>query len=83
MESAHANKKSISELKKAKANLEVELQEKTLRLKEYNESIVASIPSSILVVDKNLRIVSANQSFYEDFELEEKEVKSKRLRPTR
>ena len=54
-------------------------EERIRYLKEYNESIVASIPSSILVVDKNLRIVSANQSFYEDFELEEKEVKSKNI----
>ncbi len=55
------------------------LEESIRYLKEYNESIVASVPSSILVVDKNLRIVSANQSFYEDFELEKKEVESKSM----
>ncbi|TET11666.1 PAS domain S-box protein, partial [Candidatus Aerophobetes bacterium] len=55
------------------------LEERIRYLKEYNESIVASVPSSILVVDKNLRIVSANQSFYEDFELEKKEVETKSI----
>ncbi|GAH57099.1 unnamed protein product, partial [marine sediment metagenome] len=38
MESAQANKKSISELSKAKVNLEAELQKKTLRLKELEEN---------------------------------------------
>lgn len=55
------------------------LEERIRYLKEYNESIVASVPSSILVLDKNLRIVSANQSFYEDFELEKKEVETKSI----
>ncbi len=56
-----------------------ELEESIRYLKEYNESIVAAVPSSILVVDKNLRIISANQSFYQDFELEKKEVESKNI----
>lgn len=55
------------------------LEERIRYLKEYNESIVASVPVSILVVDKNLRIVSANQSFYEDFEIEKKEVETKSI----
>lgn len=55
------------------------LEERIRYLKEYNESIVASMPSSILVVDKDLRIVSANQSFYEDFALEKKEVETKSI----
>ena len=55
------------------------LEERIRYLKEYNESIVASIPSSILVVDKNLRIVSANQSFYEDFEFKKKEVETQSI----
>jgi len=55
------------------------LEERIRYLKEYNESIVASVPSSILVVDKDLRIVSANQSFYEDFEIEKKEVETKSI----
>jgi PAS domain S-box-containing protein len=55
------------------------LEERIRYLKEYNESIVASVPSSILVVDKNLRVFSANQSFYEDFELEKKEVETKSI----
>ena len=55
------------------------LEERIRYLKEYNESIVASVPSSVLVVDKNLRIVSANQSFYEDFELEKREVETKSI----
>jgi len=55
------------------------LEERIRYLKEYNESIVASVPSSILVVDKNLRIILANQSFYQDFELEKKEVESKSI----
>ncbi len=62
------------------------LEERIRYLKEYNESIVASVPSSILVVDKSLRVVSANESFYEDFELEKKEVETKsieRVLPTK
>ncbi|TET11320.1 PAS domain-containing sensor histidine kinase, partial [Candidatus Aerophobetes bacterium] len=55
------------------------LEERIRYLKEYNESIVASVPSSILVVDKSLRVVSANESFYEDFELEKKEVETKSI----
>lgn len=55
------------------------LEERIRYLKEYSESIVASVPSSILVVDKNLRIVLANQSFYEGFGLEKKEVETKSL----
>lgn len=55
------------------------LEERIRYLKEYNESIVASVPSSILVVDKDLRIVSANQSFYEDFELEKRQVENKSI----
>lgn len=35
MELAQAKKKSISKLSKAKANLEVELQEKTLRISHF------------------------------------------------
>jgi PAS domain S-box-containing protein len=56
-----------------------ELEERIRYLKEYNESIVASVPSSILVVDKGLRIVSANQSFYEDFDVEKNEVETKSI----
>ena len=40
--------------------------EETLRyFKEYNEKIVASIPSSLLVLDKNLKIKSVNRTYLE------------------
>ena len=46
--------------------LKRELDEKTcdlISLKEYNENIIDAIPSSILVLRKNLHIVSVNRSF--------------------
>ena len=40
------------------------------REKRFSENIIASIPESLLVVDKDLRIKSANHAFYETFQIE-------------
>jgi PAS domain S-box-containing protein len=36
-------------------------------LKTFNENIVANIPSSILVLDHDLRVLSANAAFFQNF----------------
>ena len=42
--------------------------------RNYSESIVANIREPLLVLDKNLRIRTANNSFYKQFKLKEKET---------
>lgn len=59
--------------------LKKKLGERIRYLEECNENTVASMLCSILVVDKNLRVVLANQGFYENFELEKKEVETKNI----
>lgn len=64
MESAQAKKKSISELSKAKVNLEAELQKKTLRLKELEENFEYLFQHSlypIFLINLKGRFVEANE----------------------
>jgi len=42
--------------------------------RNYSESIVANIREPLLVLDKNLRIRTANYAFYKQFKLKEKET---------
>lgn len=42
--------------------------------RNYSESIVANIREPLLVLDKNLRISTANNAFYKQFKLKEKET---------
>jgi len=42
--------------------------------RNYSESIVANIREPLLVLDKNLRIRTANNAFYKQFKLNEKET---------
>jgi two-component system, chemotaxis family, CheB/CheR fusion protein len=42
--------------------------------RNYSESIVANIREPLLVLDKNLRIRTANNAFYKQFKLKEKET---------
>ena len=48
-------------------------------LKSYAEKIVASVPSGLLVLSGDLRILSANRSFLESFYLRNDEVMGRRL----
>ncbi|MCX5698446.1 MAG: ATP-binding protein [Candidatus Omnitrophica bacterium] len=41
---------------------------------EYGNSIIATLREPFLVLDKNLRVISANQSFYATFEVAEKDT---------
>ena len=61
----------------SKAELEVRVKERTRELAralEFSESIVDTVPDSLLVIDTNLRIKSANRSFYEKFQTEPEKV---------
>jgi PAS domain S-box-containing protein len=48
-------------------------------LKSYAEKIVASVPSGLLVLSGDLRILSANRSFLESFSLSNVDVVDRRL----
>ncbi|MFW0860402.1 MAG: PAS domain S-box protein [Dehalococcoidia bacterium] len=50
----------ITELKQAEAMIR--------REKSFSENIIATIPDSLLVLDKDLKIKSANRTFYETFQ---------------
>gem|GEM_PF-748408 len=56
-----AGAKDITELKLAETEIRKE--------KRFSENIVATVPESLLVVDKHLRIKSANRTFYETFQI--------------
>ena len=66
-----AGAKDITELKLAEAELRKE--------KNFSENIIATIPDSLLVIDKDLRIKSANQSFYKVFGIEPEKVIGSRI----
>ena len=53
------------------------LNEQLTIAKDYSEAIVRSIRTSLLVLDKRLRIKSANQSFYKTFQVNEAETEGK------
>ena len=50
--------------------LKTRYTEKIKREKRFTENIVATIPDSLLVLDKDLRIKRANRSFFEIFQYE-------------
>jgi two-component system CheB/CheR fusion protein len=52
----------------------ISLNEQVAEARNYAESIVANIREPLLVLDKNLRIKTANNSFYKTFRLNEKET---------
>ncbi|MCL0097374.1 PAS domain S-box protein, partial [Dehalococcoidia bacterium] len=58
--------KDITELKLAAAEIR--------REKVFSQNIVATVPDSLLVLDKDLRIKSANRTFYETFQTEPEKV---------
>ena len=61
--------------------LKTQHAERIGREKKFTENIVATVPDSLLVLDKDLRIKSANRTFYETFqtEIEPKKVIGTRI----
>ncbi len=49
-------------------------EEEIKREKNFSANIIATIPESILVVDRDLKIKSANRTFYETFQVEPEKV---------
>ena len=52
----------------------ISLNEQIAAARNYAESIVANIREPLLVLDKNLRVKTANKSFYKTFQINEKET---------
>ncbi|MDZ4285492.1 MAG: PAS domain-containing protein, partial [Candidatus Sungbacteria bacterium] len=46
---------------------------------KYAESIIATLREPFLVINKNLRVISANESFYATFKITEKETTGRLL----
>jgi len=67
-----ATVRDITEPEQAKAEL--------LYLNEYNEKIVASIPSSLLVLDRNLNIKSVNRTYRETRGIKDEDVVGKNIK---
>jgi len=67
-----ATVRDITEPEQAKAEL--------LYLNEYNEKIVASIPSSLLVLDRNLNIKSVNRTYREIRGIKDEDVVGKNIK---
>ena len=67
-----ATVRDITEREQAKADL--------LYFKEYNEKIVASIPASLLVLDRNLNIKSVNRTYGETRGIKDEDVVGKNIK---
>lgn len=68
---------------KKNIRLKRELDKKTydiLSLKEYNENIINAIPSSILVLRRDLHLVSANRSFFDLFKKIPPEIERRHIK---
>ena len=55
--------------------LKTQYAERIEREKRFSEHVINTIPDSLLVLDSELRIKSANRSFYETFQTEPEEVR--------
>ncbi|MFZ1677890.1 MAG: chemotaxis protein CheB [Saprospiraceae bacterium] len=53
------------------------LYEQVATARNYAEAIVENIPEPLLVLDKNLRIKTANETFYKAFKVHEEETEGK------
>ncbi|MEQ1798517.1 MAG: chemotaxis protein CheB [Lacibacter sp.] len=53
------------------------LNEQIIEARDYAEAIVATVHEPLLVLNKNLRIKSANDSFYKTFQVNEKDTEDK------
>jgi len=67
-----ATVRDVTESEQAKAEI--------TRLKEYSEKIVASIPSSLLVLDKELNIKSVNRTYRETRGIRDNDVVGKNIK---
>jgi PAS domain S-box-containing protein len=54
----------------------ISLNEQVTAAKDYAEAIIANIHEPLLVLDKNLRIKTANHAFYKTFRVNEKETEA-------
>jgi two-component system CheB/CheR fusion protein len=54
----------------------ISLNEQITAAKDYAEAIIANIHEPLLVLDKNLRIRTANNAFYKTFQVNEKETEA-------
>lgn len=75
-------KKSQLELEMSQADMEKKVEDRTRMLKEsqeYLKSIVETIRESLLVMDKNYQILSANNHFLNTFKVSINETKGKIL----
>ncbi len=52
----------------------INLNEQVTDARNYSESIVATLYQPLLVLDKNLRVKTANQAFYKTFKVNEQET---------
>lgn len=61
-------------------NQELQMRNEQLaEIQEYSEAIYTTIRESLLILDKNLRIKSANNTFYKNFRVTEEETEGKLL----
>lgn len=77
-----SRKKSQLELEMSQADMEKKIEERTQMLKEsqqYLKSIVETIRESLLVMDKDYKILSANNHFLNTFKVSINETKGKTL----
>ena len=52
----------------------ISLNELVVEARDYAEAIIATIHEPLLILDKNLRVKSANKSFYKNFKVREEET---------
>lgn len=70
---------NIDAQKKAQAHIE-EMSRKELQAeRKFSRSIVDTVRESLLVLDKDYRVVTANRSFYESFKLTAEETEGRTL----
>ncbi|MFH0966437.1 MAG: chemotaxis protein CheB [Methanobacteriota archaeon] len=55
-------------------------EDEVIQAREYAESIVNTVREPLLVLDRNLTVISANQSFYRTFEVSPEETSGKNLK---
>jgi two-component system, NtrC family, sensor kinase len=63
--------RDVTELKQAEKNLRSQ--------RNLIDRVLATIPNAVLLLDRNLQIIMANQTFYNLFKLKKNTVKNKRL----
>ncbi|MEO6547533.1 MAG: chemotaxis protein CheB [Ferruginibacter sp.] len=57
----------------------ISLNEQVTEARNYSEAIVTTIKEPLIILDKNMRVKSANQSFYKTFMVNENETEGKFL----